>query len=277
MSPTIVSEQHCGILVWQVIATTSTSPKFSSAPIVVEGTTHVLWSHIPLLIWSPSTQAWRLLEFSSDSPEGHKRDKEDWEHNQSESGASFADSASPFLAGLKHTNFADKDCKSKAGCFDELGEVRSMSSAQFTCQSHKEGYLEDRNDFYRKQLSYWRWEQQNWSCQKLWIGRDWHYNSRKSITMSINEQSLLAISQKPSVRRPNFTTYHTPISPIQIAIRIMQWTSFAQPHTKHNPWANLSLWNLPQFLDPQISDCLQSEEDKTNRGEDSSPVLLMDQ
>jgi hypothetical protein len=37
---------------------------------------------------------------------------------------------------------------------DELGEVRSMSSAQFTCQLHKEGYLEDRNDFYRKQLSY---------------------------------------------------------------------------------------------------------------------------
>lgn len=128
------------------------------------------------------------LEFSSDSPEAHKRGQEDWEHDQSESGVSLAESASPttFLAGLKHTNFADKDWSSKAGCFDELGEV---SSAQFTCQPQKEGYLEDRNDFYRKQLSYWRWEplwleQQNWNCQKLWIGRDWHYKSRKSFITS---------------------------------------------------------------------------------------------
>jgi hypothetical protein len=68
------------------------------------------------------------LELSSDSPEGHKRGQEDWEHNQSESGASLADSASPttFLAGLKHTNFADEDCNSKAGCFDEHVEVRSI-------------------------------------------------------------------------------------------------------------------------------------------------------
>ncbi|CAK9870523.1 unnamed protein product [Sphagnum jensenii] len=83
------------------------------------------------------------LEFSSDSPEGHKRGQEDWEHDQSESGVSLAESASPttFLAGLKHTNFADKDCNSKAGCFDELGEVRSMSSAQFACQPQKEGCI----------------------------------------------------------------------------------------------------------------------------------------
>ncbi len=39
-----------------------------------------------------------------------------------------------------------------------------------------------------------------------------------------HEQSLLAISQKPSVRTPNFTTYTTPISPMEIAIRTMQGT-----------------------------------------------------
>jgi hypothetical protein len=91
-----------------------------------------------------------------------------------------------------------------------------------------------------------------------------------------HEQSLLAISQKPSVIRPNFTTYTTPISPMQIAIRIMQGTSFSQPYTKPTtlePTCHCE--NLQQSLDPQISDCLQSEGD--NRREDSSPVLLMDQ
>jgi hypothetical protein len=55
--------------------------------------------------------------------------------------------------------------------------------------------------------------------------------------------------------------------------------SFAQPQKKPTilePTCHCE--NLQQSLDPQISDCLQSEEDKiNNRREDSSPVLLMDQ
>jgi hypothetical protein len=72
-----------------------------------------------------------------------------------------------------------------------------------------------------------------------------------------HEQSLLAISQKRSVRRPNFTTYTTPISPMQITIRVMQGTSFAQPYTKSTtlePTCHCE--NLQQSLDSQISDCL---------------------
>lgn len=208
------------------------------------------------------------LEFSSDSPEAHKRGQEDWEHDQSESGVSLAESASPttFLAGLKHTNLADKDCSSKAGCFDELGEVRSMSSAQFTCQPQKEGYLEDRNDFYRKQLSYWRWEplwleQQNWNCQKLWIGRDWHYKSRKSFITSRGMSN-------PCLQSVRSLLSEHPISP-HIPHPFLQWrlpseqckepelsNSFAQPQKKPTtlePTCHCE--NLQQSLDSQISDC----------------------
>jgi hypothetical protein len=72
-----------------------------------------------------------------------------------------------------------------------------------------------------------------------------------------HEQSLLAISQKPSVRIPNFTIYHTLISPMQIAIRVMQETSLAQPYTKSTtlePTCHCE--SLQQSLDSQISDCL---------------------
>ncbi len=51
-----------------------------------------------------------------------------------QSGVSLAGSASPttFLAGLKHTNFADKDCNSKAGCSAPKGGLsrRQMISIE---------------------------------------------------------------------------------------------------------------------------------------------------
>jgi hypothetical protein len=76
-----------------------------------------------------------------------------------------------------------------------------------------------------------------------------------------HEQSLLAISQKPSVRTPNFTTYTTH--------PFLQWrlpseqckepelsNSFAQPQKKPmtlEPTCHCE--NLQQSLDSQISDC----------------------
>lgn len=85
-----------------------------------------------------------------------------------------------------------------------------------------------------------------------------------------HEQSLLAISQKPSVRRPNFTTYTTPISPMEIAIRTMQGTIVIKQlcsasEKTHNPWANLSLWKSSAifgFTNQWLF--TQSEEGKTN-------------
>jgi hypothetical protein len=90
----------------------------------------------------------------------------------------------------------------------------------------------------------------NWNRLALQQQKELHNLQR-------HEQSLLAISQKPSVRIPNFTTYTTPISPMQIANKIMQGTSFAQPHTKPTtlePPCHCE--NLQQSLDSQISDCL---------------------
>lgn len=132
--------------------------------------------------------------FSSDSSEGRMRGEEDWEHDRSKSEASVADSASPtrgsFSSGLKHTDLAEEDCQSEAGSFDELGEARSTSSAQFTGRLQEEGGVEDNQGFYRS----------NDRMENGGLLSDWSNHSEDEEAITNRELERLALQQKEELR-----------------------------------------------------------------------------
>jgi hypothetical protein len=179
----------------------SFSPKISSVagtspPRVVEGTMHGRFEEVTYRTRSDLQQRGPEdpVVFSSDSSEGRMRDEGDWEHDGSKSEASVADSASPtrgsFSSGLKHTDLAEEDCHSEAGSFDELGEVRSTSSAQFTGRLQEEGGVEGNQGFYRS----------NDRIENGGLLSDWSNYSEDEEAITNRELERLALQQKEELR-----------------------------------------------------------------------------